>query len=108
MIPANSAAFFGPELSDEAAAGAGEEDSVEAPVVVEEVLVDEEELSDFLPPELLYRSEYQPPPLRMKAPPPEIWRLALLLAHLGQVSRAASVMRCSTSQAWPQEVQAYS
>jgi hypothetical protein len=28
-------------------------------------------------PLLLYRSAYQPPPLRMKPAPPEIWRLAL-------------------------------
>jgi hypothetical protein len=28
------------------------------------------------PPVLLYRSAYQPPPLRMKPAPPEIWRLA--------------------------------
>jgi len=44
----------------------------------------------------------------MKAPPPEIWRLAVLLLQLGQVSRADSVMRCSASQAWPQLEQAYS
>jgi hypothetical protein len=39
----------------------------------------DEELSaaGFAPPVLLYRSAYQPPPLRMKPAPPEIWRLAV-------------------------------
>jgi hypothetical protein len=31
----------------------------------------------FAEPALLYRSAYQPPPLRMKPAPPEIWRFAL-------------------------------
>ncbi len=36
------------------------------------------ELSLFLaPPLLLYRSAYQPPPLRMKPAPPDTWRLAV-------------------------------
>jgi hypothetical protein len=33
--------------------------------------------SAFLLPLLLYRSAYQPPPLRMKPAPPETWRLAV-------------------------------
>lgn len=92
----------------EGAAGAvdGADEVVEdgAAVVVE----DEEEDSVFLAPELLYRSEYQPPPFRMKAPPPEIWRFAVFSLHFGHVSRADSEIRCSTSQALPQAVHAYS
>lgn len=34
------------------------------------------ELSFLELPALLYRSEYQPPPLRMKPAPPDTWRLA--------------------------------
>jgi hypothetical protein len=42
-------------------------------------LVLEDELSGvaLAAPLLLYRSAYQPPPLRMKPAPPEIWRFAL-------------------------------
>src|SRR5689334_11169393 len=42
-----------------------------------------------------YRSEYQPPPLRMKLPVP-ISRFAVLLPHLGHFLIASSVMRCSS------------
>ena len=49
-------------------------------VVDDELLVDDAVLLAlsvfFAPPELLYRSAYQPPPLRMKPAPPETWRLA--------------------------------
>lgn len=76
-----------------------------AAVVVEE---DDEDASVFFAPELLYRSEYQPPPFRMKAPPPEICRFAVFSLHFGHVSRADSEIRCSTSQALPQAVHAYS
>jgi len=48
---------------------------------------------------LLYRSEYQPPPLRMKPAPPEIWRFALSALHFGQVLRGDALMGCSASQA---------
>lgn len=94
----------------EGAAGAvdGVDDDVD---VVEEgaaVVVDEEVDSVFFAPELLYRSEYQPPPFRMKAPPPEICRFAVFSLHFGHVSRADSEIRCSTSQALPQAVHAYS
>jgi hypothetical protein len=60
------------------------------------------------PPELLYRSAYQPPPLRMKPAPPETWRLALASWHFGHSVSGAALMDCSASQAWPQAVQAYS
>jgi hypothetical protein len=41
------------------------------------LLVDEELSAALAPPVLLYRSAYQPPPLRMNPAPPEIWRLAV-------------------------------
>lgn len=70
----------------------------------------DEELSAgaLAPPVLLYRSAYQPPPLRMKPAPPEIWRLALAWWQWGHSVRGAALMDCSASQAWPQAVQAYS
>lgn len=45
-------------------------------------LLDDDSLSLFFalpppPPLLEYRSEYQPPPLRMKPAPPDTWRLAV-------------------------------
>jgi hypothetical protein len=43
-----------------------------------------------------YRSDSQPPPLRMKLPPP-IMRRALSLPHLGHFLSGFSVMRCSRS-----------
>ena len=88
---------------------AGAVDGVDVDVVEEAaaVVVDEED-SVFFAPELLYRSEYQPPPFRMKAPPPEICRFAVFSLHFGHVSRADSEIRCSTSQALPQAVHAYS
>jgi hypothetical protein len=68
------------------------------------------ELSLFFapPPLLLYRSAYQPPPLRMKPAPPDTWRLAVACLQLGHSLRGAALMDCSASQAWPQAVQAYS
>jgi hypothetical protein len=78
-----------------------------------DVAVEEDELSlepslFLLPLELLYRSAYQPPPLRMKPAPPETWRLAVAAWHFGHSVRGAALMDCSASQAWPQAVQAYS
>lgn len=104
------------ELAAGAALGAGDVD-VEAGVELVEVDVelvelgvveelDELDESDFFADE--YRSLYQPPPLRIKPPPPEICRRAVLLLQLGQVSIGFSVMRCSASQLWSQEEQAYS
>lgn len=68
------------------------------------------ELSLFFapPPLLLYRSAYQPPPLRMKPAPPETWRLAVACLQLGHSVSGAALIDCSASQPWPQEVQAYS
>jgi hypothetical protein len=60
------------------------------------------------PPLLLYRSAYQPPPLRMKPAPPDTWRLAVAWWQLGHSLSGAALMDCSASQAWPQAVQAYS
>jgi len=60
------------------------------------------------PPLLLYRSAYQPPPLRMKPAPPETWRLAVAWWQLGHSVSGAALIDCSASQAWPQAVQAYS
>lgn len=55
---------------------------LEEPLLLVPLLLDEfelsVELSPFLAlPPLLYRSAYQPPPLRMKPAPPETWRLAV-------------------------------
>jgi hypothetical protein len=36
-----------------------------------------------------YKSEYQPPPLRMNEPP-LIWRFAVCCPHLGQTSTGAA------------------
>lgn len=92
----------------EGAAGAVDGVDVDVVEAGAAVVVDEEEDSVFFAPELLYRSEYQPPPFRMKAPPPEICRFAVFSLHFGHVSRADSEIRCSTSQALPQAVHAYS
>jgi hypothetical protein len=62
----------------------------------------------FLAPLLLYRSAYQPPPLRMNPAPPETWRLAVAWWQCGHSVSADALMDCSASQAWPQAVQAYS
>jgi hypothetical protein len=91
-------------------------DELSLEVDVEEGEVDVEEDDELslepslflLPPELLYRSAYQPPPLRMKPAPPETWRLAVAAWHFGHSVRGAALMDCSASQAWPQAVQAYS
>jgi hypothetical protein len=48
-----------------------------------------------------YRSDSQPPPLRMKPPPPII-RRAFSFPHLGHFLIAFSVMRCSRSNSCPQ------
>ena len=48
-----------------------------------------------------YRSDSQPPPLRMKPPPPII-RRAFNFPHLGHFLIGFSVMRCSRSNSWPQ------
>jgi hypothetical protein len=68
------------------------------------------ELSLFFAPAplLLYKSAYQPPPLRMKPAPPEIWRLAVAWWHCGHSVRGAALIDCSASQPWPQAMQAYS
>jgi len=70
----------------------------------EELLVDDEELESalflgalferFEGPE--YKSDSQPPPFRMKLPPP-IMRRALSFPQLGHFLSAFSVMRCSRS-----------
>jgi hypothetical protein len=48
-----------------------------------------------------YRSDSQPPPFKMKPPPPII-RRALSLPHFGHFLSGFSVMRCSRSNSWPQ------
>ena len=48
-----------------------------------------------------YRSDSQPPPLRMKPPPPII-RRALSFPHFGHFLSGFSVMRCWRSNSWPQ------
>ena len=76
-----------------------------------EVLVDEELesalldalLDRFEGPE--YKSDSQPPPLRMKPAPP-IMRRALSFPHAGHFLIGLSVMRCSRSNSWPQLSQA--
>lgn len=55
-----------------------------------------------------YKSEYQPPPLRMKFVPPLIKRCADACLQLGQSSTGGSVIRCTSSHAWPHAPQAYS
>ena len=64
--------------------------------------VEVSELVDLL---LLYRSEYQPPPFKMKPAPPEIWRLAASALQLGQSFSGSAEIRCSASQTCPQAVQ---
>ena len=72
------------------------------------VLLDDDELESsllealpdrFEGPE--YRSDSQPPPLRMNPPPP-IMRRASSLPHLVHFLIGFSVMRCSRSNSWPQ------
>jgi hypothetical protein len=48
-----------------------------------------------------YKSDSQPPPLRMKPPPP-IMRRASSLPHFGHFLSGFSVIRCSRSNSWPQ------
>jgi len=66
--------------------------------------------SDFLalPLEDEYRSEYHPPPLRMKLVPALMSRCAVGFPHLGQTSVAAAVMRCISSHSFPQALHPYS
>jgi hypothetical protein len=110
-----------PQVEDEPPDEPPEVDPVDEPPVVElpdEVLPDDEslELTDGMsffaaaapPPELEYRSEYQPPPLRMKPVPREICRLASAALHFGQSRSGSSLMLCSASHSWPQEPHAYS
>jgi hypothetical protein len=52
-----------------------------------------------------YRSDSQPPPFKMKPPPPII-RRALSLPHFGHFLSGLSVMRCTRSNSWPQASQA--
>ncbi len=67
---------------------------------VDDVLPEDDESPLFAgPPALEYRSEYQPPPFKMKPLPPEIWRLAVCCWHFGQSSSGASVIRWIASQA---------
>src|SRR4029079_15980354 len=56
----------------------------------------------------LYRSEYQPPPLRMNPPPREICRRAVCSWQVGHSVSAAALIDCSASHSWWQEEQAYS
>lgn len=82
-------------------------DDVELPLLDEdELLLDDDELPSFLVE--LYRSEYQPPPLRTK-----LERLTTLLSeslapHAEQVSGVGSLTFCRTSIVFPQDLQAYS
>lgn len=73
-------------------------------------LEEEDELLEELPSFFveLYRSEYQPPPLRTK-----LERLTTLLSdpwapHAVQVSGVGSLTFCRTSIIFPQDLQAYS
>jgi len=85
-------------LSDDEAA---DEDEAASPLVE---LDEPDELVDFLfdPPE--YRSEYQPPPLRMKLPD-TICRLACGLLHCGHSRIGSSDMRCTRSNSCPHSSQ---
>lgn len=55
-----------------------------------------------------YRSEYHPPPLRMKLVPALMSRCAVGFPHLGQTSVAGAVMRCISSHSCPQALHPYS
>jgi hypothetical protein len=55
-----------------------------------------------------YRSEYQPPPLRMKPVPREICRRAVCSLQRGHSVSAASFMDCSNSHSFRQDEQTYS
>jgi hypothetical protein len=71
-------------------------------------------LSPFAPPFLAapfceeYRSEYQPPPFRMKFVPPLISRCAVAFEHLGHTSMGGAVMRWISSHWFPHSPHAYS
>jgi hypothetical protein len=55
-----------------------------------------------------YRSEYQPPPFRMKLVPALIRRCAEVRAHFGHSSIGGSVILWVCSHAWPHAAHAYS
>jgi hypothetical protein len=80
--------------------------SLLVPLSVEVVPFDSLFLAD--PPGEAYRSEYHPPPLRMKLVPPLISRCAADFEHLGHTSVAASVIRWTSSHWWEHAEQAYS
>lgn len=64
--------------------------------------------SGFLLEDDEYRSEYQPPPLRMKPVPREICLRAVSWLHFGHVFSASSLIDCSASHSCAHEEQAYS
>ncbi len=55
-----------------------------------------------------YRSEYQPPPFRMKPVPREICRRAVCSLQRGHSVSAVSFMDCSNSHSFRQDEQTYS
>lgn len=57
-------------------------------------LFDSEELLFELDPVELYRSEYQPPPFKMKPPPREICRFASAFPQDGQSFNGSALMGC--------------
>jgi hypothetical protein len=71
-------------------------------------------LSDAPPPSFFfdegeaYRSEYQPPPLRMNPVPAEICRFAFIFLQDGHFLRGSSLMDCCASHSCPHASQAYS
>jgi hypothetical protein len=104
LAPAAAAGVLG-VLDDEP-----ESDELLLLLVEDELLLDEGELLDEPPSFLveLYRSEYQPPPLRTK-----LERLTTLLSesfapHAEQVSGVGSLTFCRTSIVFSQDLQAYS
>lgn len=84
-----------------------EVDGVVLPAGVVELALVPPEPPPLLP-VLEYKSEYQPPPLRMNPVPREIWRLAVWFLHFGHSLIGSSLMDCSSSNSLPQELQAYS
>ena len=85
VVAAGAGAAAGVEVVDVAL------DEAVLELSLDEELDEDSELAEVLaPPSLLadeYRSEYQPPPFKMKPPPREIWRLARGSPHLGQSLR---------------------
>lgn len=82
--------------------------AVPLPSAVDGVASPEEAFSGFSALGDAYRSEYQPPPFRMKFVPALIRRCALDLAHLGHTSTGGSVIRWVCSHSFPHAEQAYS